>query len=472
MADARVERRQLGQRLGLGRRVHPAAVLDLVLERGTDVGDELAHLPLAFGGEVALYVDLADALAERSVDQVDPALPAGALLRNVAQGLRVEVELRVVERPGQKLRIAADEVEGRPVLPCFERDRGEELRFALDRALFGHDDLAGVAESELVQRAIPVELRRESAQLGAGHRIVDLLDVAALLGRPVNPGDLALERDDAVGARLGIADPGEALDLDNVIAIGLAVGVVLGALQQVIVAVGHAEAVLRRVSGVARRVLEIGEDLNSDGRVEARLGEQFDQVAAGFHGRDPLKVGLERLRPQRLDRRLVHPACVGIADLLAEAAVGGRVLGHVLDDRADVALDLVVEDRIDSREGAVGGDIGALGPRAVHIIEEVVARLYCGVHRGRIVTPAAVHRFRGAGGHRRDRDQACRRKCQHFELHGKIPPRHQPGLHGHPEQIRQSPVRRTVGRLQPAGSVRRASSPPRSSLSSSRIEPP
>ena len=73
------------------------------------------------GGIVALDVDLADAFADRAVDEVDAALPARALLGHVAQGLRIEIELRVVERLGQILRVVADEVEGGPVLPCLQR---------------------------------------------------------------------------------------------------------------------------------------------------------------------------------------------------------------------------------------------------------------------------------------------------------------------------------------------------------------
>ena len=118
--------------------------------------------------------------------------------------------------------------------------------------------LFDLAEAELGERAVPLQLRRERAQLRAGHRIVDFLDVAALLGRPM---DFAIAVSSAMmrSARAsGSADPGEPLKLDQIIAIGLAIGVIFRALEQVIIAVGHAEAVLRRVNRIARRVLEVG----------------------------------------------------------------------------------------------------------------------------------------------------------------------------------------------------------------------
>src|SRR6185503_15007739 len=90
VADARIEGRELLQRARLGRLVYPVVALDLVLERGEDVVDQLMHLPVALRRIVALDVDLPDALAERTVDEIDAALPTVALAGHVAQSLRVE----------------------------------------------------------------------------------------------------------------------------------------------------------------------------------------------------------------------------------------------------------------------------------------------------------------------------------------------------------------------------------------------
>src|SRR5690349_12534557 len=76
----------------------------------------------------------------------------------------------------------------------------------------------------------PTPAAAQGTQLGAGHRVVALDRVALLLGRPVDFRDLGLERDDAIRPGLGIADAGERLQLYEIVAIGLAVGVVLRAL--------------------------------------------------------------------------------------------------------------------------------------------------------------------------------------------------------------------------------------------------
>ena len=68
---------------------------------------------VAFRRIMALNIDLANALAERVVDEVDAALPAVALDRNVGDRLAVKIETRIVERFGQGLGVVADEVEGR-----------------------------------------------------------------------------------------------------------------------------------------------------------------------------------------------------------------------------------------------------------------------------------------------------------------------------------------------------------------------
>src|SRR6185369_5938960 len=111
MSDARVEGRELLKRLLPCRRIHPCGALNLVLQRSEDVVDELVHLPVALGGIMALHVNLPDAFAERAVDEVDAAFPPRPLSGNVAQGFRIEVEPRVIERLGKILRIVADEMD-------------------------------------------------------------------------------------------------------------------------------------------------------------------------------------------------------------------------------------------------------------------------------------------------------------------------------------------------------------------------
>ncbi len=112
---------------------------------------------------MALDVDLADRLAERAVDHVDAALPAIALVGNVAQRFRIEIEPRLVEILGQIGRMAADEMDGHIVLPRRERHAVDQLADFLHRGGFGDDDGLDVAEPGLGQRPVPMELRSEGS---------------------------------------------------------------------------------------------------------------------------------------------------------------------------------------------------------------------------------------------------------------------------------------------------------------------
>ncbi len=86
-----------------------------------DVGYEGLDLSLGFGREVTLGVDLADGVAEESIDQVDAALPAWALLGSAGEGFAEEGEALVGEGFGQGGGVALEQVEGEPVFPGVER---------------------------------------------------------------------------------------------------------------------------------------------------------------------------------------------------------------------------------------------------------------------------------------------------------------------------------------------------------------
>jgi hypothetical protein len=118
------------------------------------------------------------------------------------------------------------------------------------------------------------------------------------------------------------------------------------------------------------------------------------------------------------DPLFVHPAGVEIADLLPDRARSGRVPGHVLDDRADILVELVIEHRIDADKGPVGGDLGALGPGSVDIVEEVVARLDATVHGGEVDAPRREPRLRLLGKRRRTNQRRYGGQQQQFPFHG------------------------------------------------------
>ena len=297
---------------------------------------------------------------------------------------------------------------GQIVLPQRQRLRGHQRRFTGNRAFFA-DDQIGLARHALRgEERIPVELRRKRLQLGAGHRVGGRLGVALLLGRPVQLGNRGFERDDPVGLGGRILDPGERLDLDHIIAIGLAEGVIFGPRQQIIIAPRHAQPGLRDIDRVERRIDRVGGDEHRHRAGVAGRPEQAGEVAAGPGGGDPGEVRRQRRPAGALDRRFVHVTAVIIADLLADAAARAGVCGLLVDDRVDVLLDLVVEHRIDPGEGPVGGDLGALVPSAVDEGEEVVARFDGGIGGGQVDPPRRKPRRCGGrwkGQCNRDRGQ-------------------------------------------------------------------
>ena len=197
-----------------------------------------------------------------------------------------------------------------------------------------------------------------------------MLDIALPGGVPMGFGDLTLEGDDRVRLRLRLGNPGEAMQRHDIVAIGGAIAVILLAREQIIIAVGHAEAVLVGGSNVVGRVGRIGQDADADRRLIARRREQAQQVRSVAHGGDPVEPGMGRGNAARLDARFVHPAGVEAADLAA-----GRVGSAALDNRADLALDILVQHGPQAVAGTVGRDRIVLEPGVVGEAPEIVARL-------------------------------------------------------------------------------------------------
>ena len=195
----------LASACSLSRLVHPLEPAQPLFEGGAEIDDQLVHLPPALGREVAFDIDLAHRLADRAVQQRNAALPAVALALAVRAGSgRRTAKLASSKARGRNCALAVDEVEGHPVLPGLQRHAVEHLPDRGDRCGLGGDDRRHSAEAAAAARPRrPLELRRERVELRAVHRIVDLLDVAAALGRPMRLGDAPFERDDRVGLRLG-----------------------------------------------------------------------------------------------------------------------------------------------------------------------------------------------------------------------------------------------------------------------------
>src|SRR5690242_2181925 len=98
IADAYDHGRDLALRLFLGGGRHPGDALDLLLERGLDVGDHRLDVALRRGREIFVDVALADRVPEREVERSLGALVTGKLLRRSADHRSVKSEVRLVER--------------------------------------------------------------------------------------------------------------------------------------------------------------------------------------------------------------------------------------------------------------------------------------------------------------------------------------------------------------------------------------
>src|SRR5881394_3715071 len=109
MPGARIEARELGKRLTLGRGIHPAVLLNLVLKRRAEVADQLLHLAVALRRVMPVHIDLPNRLAEFPVDEIDATLPAIALGLNVVQCFRIEIKAGVIKGRWQELGVVADE---------------------------------------------------------------------------------------------------------------------------------------------------------------------------------------------------------------------------------------------------------------------------------------------------------------------------------------------------------------------------
>ena len=151
-------------------------------------------------------------------------------------------------------------------------------------------------------------------------------------------------------------------------------GIVLLALQQVIVARRKAELRLARIGRVALGIVLVGGDADVDRPVIGGVHHQLDQLVAVRDCIDAIEIGLERGQTARLDPSLIHPRGISIADLLCFGR--RRIRGRILDHLPNLQLDLVRKVVIIARGRLVGGDRVVLEPGPFRILEEAVAWLH------------------------------------------------------------------------------------------------
>ncbi len=99
------------------------------------------------------------------------------------------------------------------------------------------------------------------------------------------------------------------------------------------------------------------------------------QLVVVADGGDRGELLLQRRTAPGLDRGFIHETCVVIADL-AQIRAGGRIrLFRLFQNVPDLGLGLLIQYVPNAPVGMIPGNHGALDPRAVGIVIEVVARL-------------------------------------------------------------------------------------------------
>ena len=203
-----------------------------------------------------------------------------------------------------------------------------------------------------------------------------MLDIALPLGRPLFLGERGFEGNYPVGFRSSIADPGQRLDLDQIVAIGGAKLVIFCTLLEIIVAVGHAQTALPGGHDIAGGIGRVGQDADANRRGIANGSEQFQQAGPVVDGLDFCEIGLERSGALFFDGRLIHPGAVKGADFLIQRVGLVTLRREIVEDRVDLVVGPFAQYVERAVARSVFRDIHGFEPMAVGVTEKVRARLY------------------------------------------------------------------------------------------------
>ena len=394
IAELEVDGVELGDGDGAGFGGHPFDGLEAVAVGGAHVVDELLDAFLGGGGKGFGDVEAAEGFAEAAVDLHLGAFPAREHFLRAAHDLLVEVEVFLFKGGGEVGGGGVDESPAEVGFPVVERDGVEERVGGGEELGLADDEGIAVGSVQGAEQGGGVEIGGEGGEFGGGLGIVVGFVVAELDGGAGDLGEFRFDGEDGLGVSGGevggIAEEDEhggdvllvfGADLDGVLGIG-----------EVVAAFGEAHAALREVEGVARGVLFVDVDRDVEEGVGADFVEVDDggeEVVARGDVVDAGEFGGEGGDAVVFESGFVHGGGVEVADFAGvgiEGGIGGGVGGFLevvedfLEDGA-VALADFVED---APAGFVGGDRVLFEPRAVGVLEEVVAGVEGGVHAGGI----------------------------------------------------------------------------------------
>ena len=266
--------------------------------------------------------------------------------------------------------------------------RGGE--FLGSRRQLRDDDRICGTDSHFLQQGLERHLGGERGEFVDADLVVGQVAVAAERAVPIGCGHLGLELEHRLSRlrRIGITRRAE-----NHAKVFLVLGddlLVLGIVDQVIIAVGEPEPRLSREECVEEAVLGVDRDPDSDRRGQVRRGEQRDQIVGVLGGKDPVEHRPCRGHARALDSSGVHESLVDRGDPPAGAA--GRVVCgcELVEDRLHPGFGQVAQLDEAARRCAVGRDRGQFDPFAVDVSVEIVAGLGCGIHEPGLHSPAPV----------------------------------------------------------------------------------
>src|SRR5262244_3549473 len=121
------------------------------------------------------------------------------------------------------------------------------------------------------------------------------------------------------------------------------------------------------------------------------------------------KYRLKRLQPGSLNRRVVHAACVKIANLLLVAALAGVcILCGCFEDLVQLFL-ILVSKIVEAAPARIrGGDLILRHPATVSVLKEISARRDAGIHVRNI---EAMNIFGWFGFHKAPVDRTEKERC-------------------------------------------------------------
>ena len=394
----------------LGGVAHPLQGVDVLAEGGAEVLHEGDHLLLGGFREVALHVHLAHRLAEEAVRDAHRTLPAGTLLLGTGHLVGEELPGSGVEVVGQGSALTGDELGEEISLQGLEIGVLEDLVQAVEVAGLLNDHLVLRRDVAGGAHAAETDFGPAGVDFRGAHRVVDGLHVAVLLTGPEDGSHGVLHLHVLGGDSFRIVHAREGQGLHQEVLVPLLEGSV--GLQEIVVAVAHAQAALAQVEDLHLAVGEVRLHAGAEEAafaVEVHLADEVRQGVLGIDRQDLGDVGLDRLRAQGVPGRGVEGHLIQVGNLLVDGAGLGLERGHVLKELVQVLLGGLR----DGVEGAVTGEFGFEGvlllPTAGGVLVEIHFRTGGGVQvrqvqcRGMLLAALRAASGKRAKGNHKDR---------------------------------------------------------------------